>query len=388
MCPFLDEEDFDDYEEVIEAPKREKEPGVEFSFLKNDRKFFVIGGLASLVAFSSVVYFLYTNSKPVNLDDLPVVKADPTPIKVRPQNNTQVQHQDKVVYDNISGDMHRRDEKECVISQPEEILSISEMDSDGVLSPEEKRKIISAFDDLAPADTEKEYRVNYVKDRKQKNEQRQYDRQDYDDGFGNSEKKERIIGDLKIVEDDPSLPPIKRNIEQKKRDNESSLKTEVKNKGVKRHTKIADILGQTQRPKNRKEIQKRWPLSQRKSATRYHMNQWNSRGKGDKRYHGYEYFSLASRSNKGSDNASNVKMRGVMVQIGSVPTKNGAESEYKRISNRSPFIRNYSRRIYKADLGTRGSTYRIQLGPFKSDAEARMVVSKLKGNGCPAYILR
>ena len=77
----------------------------------------------------------------------------------------------------------------------------------------------------------------------------------------------------------------------------------------------------------------------------------------------------------------------VMVQIASLPTKNGAEVEYKRIANKNKFIKNYGKKIYKVDLGrAKGSTYRIQVGPFKNNAEAQKVVSALKKNGCFAYI--
>lgn len=78
-----------------------------------------------------------------------------------------------------------------------------------------------------------------------------------------------------------------------------------------------------------------------------------------------------------------------MVQIGSVPTKSGAESEYRRLANKNRFIKNYGRRIYKVDLGrSKGSRYRIQLGPFRSNAEAQKVVSDLERNGCSAYVSR
>lgn len=375
MSPFLNEEDFDDYEEVIEAPvKKEKEPKAELSFLRNDRKFFIIGGLASMIAFASVVYFLYTNSKPVNLDDLPLVKADPTPIKVRPRSNAQVRHQDKIVYDNISGDIRGRDEEERVISQPEEVLSINEMDSDGVLSPEEKRKIINAFDDLAPADAEKEYRINYVQKE-------------------NEGGQERIVEGMRIVEDDPSLPPIRRNIEPEK----PVTKLPLKSKKSKRHTRIADLLGQNQRTnkrtnkrETRRENQRPPSQSQRKYTTKTHVNQWS--GDGEARYNRYDGYNSNNNNRttparaRSSGNASGGG--GIMVQIGSVPTRSGAESEYRRIAGRNRSIRNYNRRIYKADLGARGSTYRIQLGPFRSNAEAQKVISNLRNSGCSAYISR
>ncbi len=305
MCPFLDDEDFEEYEEIIDGA--EKEVQRKTSFLRDDKKFFIIGGSASVIAFCSVAYFLYSNSKPIDLEDLPIIQADPTPIKVKPQKNTQVNHQDKIVYDNISGDK-RKKEEEHVIAQPEEVLSISEMDSDGVLSEEEKQKIINAFDELAP---EKEYKINYIKDGTKEN------------------SNHRVVesGNVKIVEE-KSLPPINR-VESKERNN-ATTNNNVKDK--KHKAKLADLVDQK---------------------------------------------------------ASSAKVGTVMVQIASLPTKGGAEVEYKRIANKNKFIKNYGKKIYKVDLGrAKGSTYRIQIGPFKNNAEAQKVVSALKSNGCFAYISR
>lgn len=130
-------------------------------FFKEDRKFFMIGCTASIVTFIVVAYMMYSNSKPINLEELPVIQADPSPIKVKPKMDEMVKHQDKVVYDNISKDV--RNEKEKVVQQPEEILSIPEVEGDSNLSEEEKRNIIQSFDELTP---EKEYKVNYVKTKK------------------------------------------------------------------------------------------------------------------------------------------------------------------------------------------------------------------------------
>lgn len=301
MCPFLEDEDFEEYEEIIETA--EKEVQHKTAFLRDDKKFFIIGGVASIIAFCLVAYFLYSNSKPIDLEDLPIIQADPTPIKVKPQNNTQVSHQDKIVYDNISGDK-RKKEEEHVVTQPEEVLSISEMDSDGVLSEEEKQKIINAFDELAP---EKEYKINYVKNDVKKSSNR------------------RVVEseNVKIVEEE-SLPPINRL-----KSKEASAK-DAKNRKYK--TKLADFIDQ------------KVPSGSSKNGT-------------------------------------------VMVQIASLPTKGGAEVEYKRIANKNRFIKNYGKKIYKVDLGrAKGNTYRIQIGPFKNNTEAQKVVSALKSNGCFAYV--
>ncbi|MDR2766306.1 MAG: SPOR domain-containing protein [Holosporaceae bacterium] len=157
MCPFIDDEDDYDYplEEEWTPPAGNR---LKSFFLQDDKKFFIVGGAAAVVALFLVVYVVYFGSKPVDLEDLPVIQADDTPFKTKPKVEDRVQHQDKTVYDNISGD--RRPVTEKLAPPPEEILSIPDTDtSGGVMSEEEKKNIIQAFDDLSP---EKDYKINYV----------------------------------------------------------------------------------------------------------------------------------------------------------------------------------------------------------------------------------
>jgi cell division protein FtsN len=159
MSPFVDDEDdrVVDQEWSPIPPEDDQKP----FFLKDDKKFLIIGGASSIVALFTVAYIIYSGSRPVDLDELPIIQADPTPVKVKPQINDEVKHQDKTVYDNISGDKRIVEEK--LAPQPEEVLSIPEMDSGEVISDEEKKSIIQAFDELAP---EKEYKISYAKDQK------------------------------------------------------------------------------------------------------------------------------------------------------------------------------------------------------------------------------
>ncbi|MDR3186874.1 MAG: SPOR domain-containing protein [Holosporaceae bacterium] len=159
MSPFVDDED----DRIIDqdwSPLPPENDQRSF-FLKDDKKFLIIGGASSVVALFTIAYIMYSGSRPVDLDELPIIQADPAPVKVKPKVNEEVKHQDKTVYDNISGDKRVVEEK--LAPQSEEVLSIPEMDSGEVISDEEKKSIIQAFDELAP---EKEYKINYAKSQK------------------------------------------------------------------------------------------------------------------------------------------------------------------------------------------------------------------------------
>lgn len=188
MCPFLDDEESDNNEFIEEERSR-------INFFKNDRKFFIIGGASAIVAFAVICYVLCFNSKPVDLEDLPVIHAENTPFKIKPKVNEQVKHQDKTVYDNISGDSRKVTEK--IVKPSEEVVSVPETDVEDVLSEEEKNNIIQAFDELAPKmEPERKKEVKPVKEKKR-------------DPIRSEE--------LTIVEEKPKLqPPLKRVKQEKK----------------------------------------------------------------------------------------------------------------------------------------------------------------------------
>ena len=134
MCPFLSEEDYDFDNEIDGCVVEPKEINqyhrlIDANFLKDDRKFFILGGAAAFFIFFIITYVMYFNSKPIDIEDLPLIQADTTPFKVKPEINNQVNHQDKIVYDNISGDK-RGIETEKVAPSPEEIMTLPEADSD------------------------------------------------------------------------------------------------------------------------------------------------------------------------------------------------------------------------------------------------------------------
>lgn len=313
--PFVNEEEdgsdidyFPQYEHVTE-----KRGNSIRSFLeRDDRKFFLIGGAAALVTFCVISYIMYSSSRPIDLDDLPVIRADPTPIKVKPPKNGQISHQDKIVYDNISGDSRNVVEKTA--PPPEEVLSISEIDSNDALSAKEKKEIIEAFDKLAP---EKEYKINYVKT------------------SGSESSKSKT---LKAVEENP---PIK-----KVEPDESRIEESHKKK------KIADLINN---PKDIAAISKNGDVDIENA---------------------YDVSSLKRGGN-------------IMLQIGSLPTKSAAEAEYKRVIRRNKFLKQFSKKIEKIDLGRKkGITYRIKVGPFKSKSDANKAISSLKRRGFSSYISR
>lgn len=343
MCPFVEENvEGVDYDVV---PDAEFNRGLVSHFFRNDRKYLFIGGTAIAVVLIAIIGILNSRMTPVNIDELPVIQAEKTPIKEKPTQNKQVKHQDKIIYDNISGNQRKVVEK--IADQPEAVLSIPEIDMSESLSDEDKKTIIQAFDDLAP----EEIKINYVE--KHPKIDRSVRQKSYDSltsaenetlrKLKNKKKlsaKER--NQLRILTDkisnsyksgisieETALPPINTSI-----NNPVSIKTTKKKK---RRLKDS-IADKTNKQKLAEEV---------------------------------------TRSRRGD----------IMVQIASVGTKASAESEYNRLVRRNRFLKGKGKKIYKVDLGPdKGVKYRVQVGPFKNKAEAKKIISAMQDNGCKAYI--
>lgn len=73
------------------------------------------------------------------------------------------------------------------------------------------------------------------------------------------------------------------------------------------------------------------------------------------------------------------------IQLGSVKTMLGAQSEWKKIVNKYPdYLTGFAHRVEKADLGEKGTFYRIQAGPVSKDRASAVCnnIKKITPGGC------
>ncbi len=345
MCPFVEENEEDIVYDAVSDSECER--GMVSHFFRNDRKYLFVGGTAVAVVLIAIIGIVSSSMSPVNVDELPVIQAEKTPIKEKPLKNNQVKHQDKIIYDNISGNHRKVVEK--VADQPETVLSIPEIDVSESLSAEDKKSIIQAFDDLAP---EKEYKINYVEEHPKIDKsisQENYDSLTADENetlrrlknkrkLSAKEKKqltaltEKISNSYKseVAIEETALPPLNTSV------GNSSVRGKATKK--KKHRLKDLVAGRTSKQKQAEGV---------------------------------------TRSRRGT----------IMVQIASVGTKASAESEYNRLVRKNPFLKGKGKKIYKVDLGpNKGTKYRIQIGPFKDKTDAKKIISAMHDNGCAAYI--
>ncbi len=166
MSPFLSEEDYNFDNEIDGCVVDHQKPStrkyrvfLDSTFFKDDRKFFILGGTAAFLVFCVAIYVMYSNSKPLDLDDLPVIQADVAPFKIKPGINNQVSHQDKIVYDNISGD-HRAVKNEKIAPTPEEIIPISESEKSSNSDSTEQFSSVAQIDEVGDISAKNVSQVN------------------------------------------------------------------------------------------------------------------------------------------------------------------------------------------------------------------------------------
>ena len=339
MCPFVEE----DEENIGYGADSESEfdNGMVSQFFKNDRKYLFIGGTAAAIVFIAIIGIIRSNVTPVNIEELPVIQAETTPIKEKPAKNNSVKHQDKIVYDNISG--NHREIVEKVVKQPEEVLSIPEMDVSDSLSAEDKKTIIRAFEDLAP---DKEYKINYIEEHPPLN---------------NS-----------VTQGDYSSLTKEENADLKRLKNKKILTAKEK--------KQLDALTQKISSSYKSESFEEAGLPPINSVT-------VNRKKKKRRLK--DLVATRAKKEKLAENVSRARKGTIMIQIASVSSKAAAESEYNRLVLKNRFLKGKGKKIYKVDLGPKkGVKYRIQVGPFKNKTEAKKIISAMRDNGCSAYISR
>lgn len=72
---------------------------------------------------------------------------------------------------------------------------------------------------------------------------------------------------------------------------------------------------------------------------------------------------------------------GFVLQIGSYPSEAEANGSWQSYKGTHPAVANYAPDVQKADLGTKGTWYRLRVGPFASLSEAGAACAKLKAQG-------
>lgn len=84
--------------------------------------------------------------------------------------------------------------------------------------------------------------------------------------------------------------------------------------------------------------------------------------------------------------ASAAPQTGWVVQIASADTEASAMSTWKKMQARFKILKSESPSVVKADLGAKGTFYRVRLGGFDEQTAAKKACARLKAGGVSCYI--
>jgi tetratricopeptide (TPR) repeat protein len=79
-------------------------------------------------------------------------------------------------------------------------------------------------------------------------------------------------------------------------------------------------------------------------------------------------------------------MSGWTVQIASATSEDAAMATWKKMQSRFKVLKSQDPNIVKADLGSKGIFYRVRLGSYDAQGDAKKACSKLKAGGVSCYI--
>ncbi|HEY1638784.1 MAG TPA: SPOR domain-containing protein [Rhizomicrobium sp.] len=72
---------------------------------------------------------------------------------------------------------------------------------------------------------------------------------------------------------------------------------------------------------------------------------------------------------------------GFVLQIGSYPSEADANASWQTYRSTHAAVASYAPDVQKADLGSKGTWYRLRVGPFASLSEASAACARLKAQG-------
>ena len=291
------------------------------NFLRVRDKRLIYGGIAaSVICLSGTLIYFLTRSQPTELEELPVIKADITPMKEKVNTLNSEAKKDKKIYTYITAE--DEDMANSKLTKNDHIISINELEK-SKLTEDDKKMILRAFEELAPNAKRRQVKP-----------------------------KPKIEDSYEEFADEPEpikvkkSPPIVKKVEQ-------PLK----------QPKLRQSWQARQKIDSKVDVQKliNQPISRKKSEGLANLiNQHNPQKKTVKEY-------LQSQ-------------KVIFVQVASLPTKNAANQEYNRLLRGHRSLSNFGYKIVPVQVG-KTTKYRIMVGPFKSKDEASNAVRKMRNDG-------
>ncbi len=296
--------------------------------------------LGALFSIGAGAWYHFTKQSNQENEVIPTLAPEEGPSKIRPENaeETHIQHEDKLIYNQISPLSSSKDsQKENILPDPETPLPVSEYIQENNISSDTKNA-----GETSEENAEIVEKNEIILDRSE---------QDEDEEEENGEDLETI-----------PLPPGEEN----QNTPEGSVKT-PDTKGVEPLENENEIKGA------RSEEQPTVPLKNESSSEPEKLD--------------VELRNLGDSDTFASQKSLKAK-NGYRVQIAAVKTPQQAQQVWDK-AKQLPFLKNQPVHIKKVDLGaTKGIFYRVQVGQFLTHTDAQIFCQQLRNAGKDCFIVK
>ena len=323
----------------------------------------VLGGLVGLI-----IYAFNVSNSSVSLEDTPVIEADATPMKETPSDpgGMQFPHQDKTVYETITNEKPgTKPAAERILPAPEEPKSPK-----NTVATESwiNEKLHPENSEASTEEGNKPKVVTVVPGEENKG------------GFDTVESKPLAedVAKVKVVNVQEEL----RRLEEKAKTVEASTKAEAV-----QEPEIAEVAPL---PENKEEapVAVKKPTPWEKAATEKATDKviTPEAAKAETETPAPEPKKTQAAKPETKEEKPVDSAKGAFkVQLGAFKSEQEAKDRWKKIqSSLGALVQSKSQNIQRADLGSKGVFYRLQLGSFASQADASAFCGKLeaKKQGC------
>lgn len=325
----------------------EDDDDVALSKIKDKKLIFIGLGTSILFLASALIYFL-TREKTVDIEELPVIKADYQPIKERIEMPNSVPYEDKKIYTYITAADNCETPK---LKEEPAAISIKEVNK-SKLTDADKKMILKAFEDLAP-NAKRRTRVKVPQQICQPSITKPVVQYQPNQVVLNS----RLKKNLRTTE---NIQPI------------NALTEITPHRAAKKTVSISPITSTSKRIPNKSDAAKR-----KSDALNYLIREYDSSSTKTAKIQGK---TIKVGYNKSILPVTTTSNSDVYVQIASLPSKDEANIEYNRIRNSHTVLRKFSHKIVPVNLGN-FTRYRVMIGPFGSKEAANKAVQEMRNNG-------
>lgn len=330
-----------------------------------DKKIIFIGLGGAIATLACILCYFLTSEKVVDIEELPIIKADYHPIKEMVESKNLTRQEDKKIYTYITAE---DDKTKSKLKKIDPTISIKEVNQ-SKLTEADKKMILKAFEELAP---NAKRRIHPVKPKKATS----YDAPTPTDLSINNtiHNKSGIVSKQHVKKLNTYNKVV--NLKNNKSQNHGLRSNNLSDMNIQPKT-VKEKSYKTLKGRDFNTIKYQQRKNTNESLNSL-INEYNIRSNVTSK----PQSKTVKRQEKTPSYVSNTSYtdRSIYVQVASLLSMNDAKSEYTRMKRSHPLLNKFNYKIVPVRIGD-STRYRIMVGPFKSKDTAASAVQKMRGNG-------